>query len=82
LDRLFKIRDKGATVRQGPPVLYYDSDSNKEYPSTIIPDRGGLKDGGATACREAPVLVIHTQSDDYSELFSGNHPGLTITSTP
>jgi hypothetical protein len=30
LDRLFKIQDEGATVRRGPPVLDYDSDSNEE----------------------------------------------------
>jgi hypothetical protein len=34
LDRLFKIRDKGATARRGLPVLDYDSDSNEEDPST------------------------------------------------
>jgi hypothetical protein len=44
--------------------------------------RGGLEDGGATACWEAPVLIIHSQPDDYSESFSGNHPGLTTTSMP
>jgi hypothetical protein len=82
LDRLFKIRDEGATARQGPPVLKYNSDSNKEYPSITILGRGGLEDGGATACWEAPVLVIHSQLDDYSKLFSSSHPGLTITSTP
>jgi hypothetical protein len=64
LDRLFKIRDKGATARQGLPVLNYDSESNNEYPSTTIPDRGGLEDGGATACWEAPHLDIHSQPDD------------------
>jgi hypothetical protein len=80
-DRLFKIRDEGATACQGPSILNYDSDSNKEYPSITIPGRGGLEDGGATACREASVLVIHSQPDDYSELFLDNHPGLTITST-
>jgi hypothetical protein len=31
LDRLVKIRDEGATVRRGPPVLDYNSDSNEEY---------------------------------------------------
>jgi hypothetical protein len=30
LDRLFKIRDEGATARRGLPVLDYDSDSNEE----------------------------------------------------
>jgi hypothetical protein len=64
------------------PVLDYDSDSNKEYPSITIPARGGLEEGGATACREAPVLVIHWQPDDFSESFSGNHQGLSISSTP
>jgi hypothetical protein len=82
LDRLFKIRDEGATVRRGLPVLDYDSDSNKEYPPATILDRGGLEDGGATACRENPVLVIHSQPNDYSESFSGSHLGLTITSMP
>jgi hypothetical protein len=82
LDCLFKIRDKGATARQGLPVLDYDSDSNKEYPSTTSPGRGGLENGGTTTCREAPVLVIHSQPDDYSESFSDNHPGSTIASTP
>jgi hypothetical protein len=82
LDRLFKIQDQGATACQGLPVLDYDSDPNKEYPSTTSLDRGGLKDRGATACREAPVLVIHSQPDDYSKPFLGNHPGLTIASTP
>jgi hypothetical protein len=69
-------------MRQGPLVLDYNSDSNKEYPSITIPGRGGLEDGGAIAHREAPVLVIHSQPDDYSESFSDSHPGLTITSIP
>jgi hypothetical protein len=30
LDRLFKIRDEGATAHQGPPVLDYDSDSTRQ----------------------------------------------------
>jgi hypothetical protein len=30
LDRLFKIRDEGVTVHQGPPILDYNSDSNEE----------------------------------------------------
>jgi hypothetical protein len=29
-DRLFKIRDEGATARRGIPILDYDSDSNEE----------------------------------------------------
>jgi hypothetical protein len=29
-----------------------------------------------------PVLDNHSQPDDYSESFSGNHLGLTITSMP
>jgi hypothetical protein len=82
LDRLFKIQDKRATARRGLPVLNYDSDSNEEYPSTTSPGRGGLEDRGATACREAPVLIIHSQPDDYSKSFLGNHPSLTITSMP
>jgi hypothetical protein len=82
LDCLFKIRDEGAIARRGLPILDYDSNSNKEYPSTTILDRGGLEDGGAIACRAAPVLVIHSQPDDYSKSFLGSHPGLTITSTP
>jgi hypothetical protein len=75
------FRDEGATVRRGPPVLDYDSDSNEEYPLTTSLIRGGSEDEGATAHREAPVLDNHSQPDDYSESFSGNHPGLTITST-
>jgi hypothetical protein len=84
LDRLFKIRDERATACRPPPpaVLDHDSDSNKENPSITISGRGGLEHGGATAYREALVLVIHSQPDDYSEPFSGSHPGLTITSTP
>jgi hypothetical protein len=82
LGRLFKIRDEGAITCQGPPILDYDSDSNKAYPSITILGRRGLEDEGATACREAPVLVMHSQPDDYPESFSGSHPGLTITSTP
>jgi hypothetical protein len=69
-------------MRQGLSVLEYDSNSNKEDPSTTSLGQGGLVDGGATAGREAPVLVIHSQPDDYSEPLSGNHPGLTIISTP
>jgi hypothetical protein len=80
LDRLFKVRDEGATSHRGPPVLDYDADSNEEYPLTTSSSRGGLKDEGATACREAPVLDNHSQPDDYSELFTGHHLGLTITS--
>jgi hypothetical protein len=30
MDRLFRIRYEGATARRGPPILDYDSDSNKE----------------------------------------------------
>jgi hypothetical protein len=81
LDRLFKIRDEGAIARRGLPVLDYNFDSNEEDMSTTSLGRGGLEDG-ATACWEAPILVIHSQPDDYSELISGNHPGLTITSMP
>jgi hypothetical protein len=44
LDHLFKIRDEGATVHQGPPILDYDSDSDKEYPSITILNRGGLEE--------------------------------------
>jgi hypothetical protein len=51
-------------------------------PSTTSPGRGGLEDEGASSCREAPVLVIHSQPNDLSESFSGNHLGLIITSTP
>jgi hypothetical protein len=76
LDRLFKIRDEGATSRRGLPVLDYDSDS------ITIPGRGGLEDRGATAHQESLVLDNDSQSNDYSELFLGSHPGLTITSTP
>jgi hypothetical protein len=76
----FEMRE--ATPVRGPPILDFDSDSNKEYPSITIPGRGGLGDGGATACREVPVLVIYSQPDDYSESFSDSHPGLIITSTP
>jgi hypothetical protein len=82
LDCFLKIQDEGATVRRGPPILDYDSNSNKEYLLTISSSRGGLKDEGATARREAPVLDNHSQPDDYSESFLGNHLGLTITSTP
>jgi hypothetical protein len=52
---------------------------HQQYPSTTSLGRG-LEDGGATACREAPVLGIHLQPEDFSKSFSGNHPGLTITS--
>jgi hypothetical protein len=81
-DRLFKIRDERVTACRGLPFLNYDSDSNEEDPSTTSSGREGLEDGGATACREAPILVIHSQPDDYSELFLGDHPDLTITSMP
>jgi hypothetical protein len=43
---------------------------------------GGLGDKGATAYQEAPVLDNHIKSDDDPKFFSGNHLGLTITSTP
>jgi hypothetical protein len=35
---------------------------------------------GSHHLSKAPVLVIHSQPEDYSELLSGSHPGLTITS--
>jgi hypothetical protein len=82
LDHLLKIRDEGATACRGAPVFDNHQDSNEEYPSTTSWSRGGLKDEEATAHREAPVLDNHSQPDDYPESFSGNHPGLTITSTP
>jgi hypothetical protein len=82
LDRLFNIRDEGATARRGLPVLDYDSDSNREYPLTINLSPGGIVDEGATTRREALVLDNHSQPDDYSKSFLGNHPGLTITSMP
>jgi hypothetical protein len=81
LDRLLKIRDEGATARQGPPVLDYDSDSNEEYPLTTSSSRGGLEDEGATARRKAPVLNNHSQPDDYPNSFLSNHLRLTIAST-
>jgi hypothetical protein len=82
LDHLLKIRDGGATNGWGAPIFDNYSDSNEEYPLTTSWNRGGLEDKGASAHREAPVLDNHSQPDDYPELFSGNHLGLTITSTP
>jgi hypothetical protein len=61
LDRLFEIQDEGATTHRGLPVLDYDSDSNTEDPSITSSSSGGLEDGGTTACREAPILVIQLQ---------------------
>jgi hypothetical protein len=66
----------------GGPVFDNYLDSNEEYPLTTIWSRGGLKDEGATTRREVPVLDNHSQPNDYPKLFSGNHLGLTITSTP
>jgi K+-sensing histidine kinase KdpD len=40
-----------------------------------------IGEGGATACREAPIFDKYSDSDDESEPFSGSHLGLTITST-
>jgi hypothetical protein len=82
LDRLYKIRDEGATACQGPPIFDNYPDSNEEYLLTTSWSREGLEDEGATTRREAPVLDNHPQPDDYLELFLGNYLGLTITSTP
>jgi hypothetical protein len=82
LGHLIKIRGEGATTFWGAPIFDHDSDSNREYLLTTSSSRGGLDYGGATACWEAPVLDNHSQPDDYSESFLGNHPGLTITSMP
>jgi hypothetical protein len=41
-----------------------------------------IGEGGATACREAPIFDKYSDSDDDSEPLSSSHLGLTITSTP
>jgi hypothetical protein len=71
LDRLFEIRDEGATTHRGPPILDYDLESNREYPLTTSSSQGGLEDGGATACWEAPVLDNHSQPDDLLRVIFG-----------
>jgi hypothetical protein len=81
LDRIFKIRDDGATACRGPPIIDYDS-KNEEYLLTTSSSQGGLEDGGTTTHQEAPVLDNHSQPDDYSESFLGNHSGLTIKAMP
>jgi hypothetical protein len=61
---------------------YSNSDGKHSLTSTMPSSwsLGELEDKGATACREAPVLDNHLESND-SESFSGNHLGLTIMST-
>jgi hypothetical protein len=86
LDLLLNLKDVGATACRGAPIFDNYSDSNEEYSSISntpsSQSRGGFGDEGATACRGAPALENHSQIDDYPELFSGNHLGLTITSMP
>jgi hypothetical protein len=37
MNRLFKIRNEGATAHQRPPVLDYDFDSNEESATSPVP---------------------------------------------
>jgi hypothetical protein len=68
------------------PVFDNYSDLDEKYSLTSTIPSGwssrGLGDKETTTYREAPVLDNHSESDDDPESFSGNHLGLTISSTP
>jgi hypothetical protein len=71
-------------TREPPLVggLPFSTTIQNKTTSTTSWSQGGVEGEGATTRREAPVLDKHSQPVDYSESFSGNHPGLTITSMP
>jgi hypothetical protein len=65
-----------ASVYQEP--MRFESLSNLEEDLDRLLKIG---EGGATACREAPVFDKYSNSDDDSKPLLGSHLGLTITST-